>query len=879
MKVIVRALRCSTVAMMISLLAAAGPAGPILEPIAEIKQETRTEIKFQARAKVDTPSLRFGLSKLRKDGKDVMLPVNMKLDADKGAFAWTPSPSQAGTYDMTLDVTDAKDRQASTVVRITVKERAVTTTPGQLGELLRQWHAEGTAAGNTGDFYDNRDRDHSPLSLDPYPQLDMVTYTDQERKLRVDWAAQRKVLDHVTFGNSSTSAPVLFGGSNVRSYYASPRGMPLLYEQYRKNNLYIYPAHHDHHPGRNGKPFYGDVYPCNSPYLITSQGSSGSDQPFMRAIPYTLAAFRPEVKKKLIEAGLLMPTLQMILRSSNKHLTKADDYLTGKAHPPVFEGSWVDDLKMVQAAHAIEITNAPPLIQLKVLEEETPVEGKDYFDPGVTENLHDTPAALSRLFRGGNYTRRLVVSAEESFDVNKRPLTFHWVVLRGDAEHIRIKRNNNTGSVVELEVSYQERQPGANAPIKIDSNRIDIGAFVHNGAYYSAPGFITFFSFDSEARTYDDKGKLLEIGYGVGDADFGIDDWNALFEALKNEGGGVKSKLLRQRLKPEQLAGIGKLAEEYKTAWSQHLAAQENHKTAQEVRQKAEAVWKQAEGQLKVAQKALTDKPSDETKAALEKATAERDAAQQSFKKAEGSQQAVQKAADAAAHAVNEIMTQKKPGFDVPVKDLIEQILNRHKDNPRFLFEQRRGIEELLRSADDGQTKRFQEGRMRLVNLGILKTGDAFALDSIRPGPGPAAERLTRYERNQLERFHGELIAGLIYPKVITYSFKENFVDQRLSAHKAWRDVYHYDDKGNGLGWTRLDGTTTQQFTSDGLLVLEKDDKERPAKARTVNYVADEPSRRTFARSVKQLPGNKIEHYAYDADGKRRLVKREELDK
>ena len=58
----------------------------------------------------------------------------------------------------------------------------------------------------------------------------------------------------------------------------------------------------------------------NTPYLIASQGSSGSDQPFMRAIPYTLAAFRPEVKRKLIDNGLLMPTLQMILRQANKQI-------------------------------------------------------------------------------------------------------------------------------------------------------------------------------------------------------------------------------------------------------------------------------------------------------------------------------------------------------------------------------------------------------------------------------------------------------------------------------------------------------------------------------------------------------------------------------
>ncbi len=42
---------------------------------------------------------------------------------------------------------------------------------------------------------------------------------------------------------------------------------------------------------------YGDLYPTNTPYLIISQGSSGSDQPFMRAIPFTLAASAPRSRR------------------------------------------------------------------------------------------------------------------------------------------------------------------------------------------------------------------------------------------------------------------------------------------------------------------------------------------------------------------------------------------------------------------------------------------------------------------------------------------------------------------------------------------------------------------------------------------------------
>ncbi|MBE3069676.1 MAG: hypothetical protein IMZ66_05520, partial [Planctomycetes bacterium] len=247
--------------------------------------------------------------------------------------------------------------------------KPITKASGRVGDLLRRWYAEGTAAGNEGDYYDNRDRGHSGLDLGPYPQLTKVEYSEAERARRQDWALQGRVLPHVVFGNSSTSSGVTTGGCNARMAYSHPMALAMLYAQYTHSNLYIYPEHQDHDPGHNGKPGYGDVFPTNTPYLIVSQGSSGSDQPFMRAIPFALAALRPEVKKKLVESGLLAPTLQMILRLTGKPIADPKEYLTGKAHPTVFEGSWVDDLKMVEMAHAIHLDDIPPMVQLRVAEE------------------------------------------------------------------------------------------------------------------------------------------------------------------------------------------------------------------------------------------------------------------------------------------------------------------------------------------------------------------------------------------------------------------------------------------------------------------------------------------------------------------------------
>ncbi len=301
-----------------------------------------------------------------------------------------------------------------------LRQKPITTVSGPVGALLKEWWHESTAAGNIGDYYDNRDGDHSPLNRGLFPQLLVVKYSPQDIKLRKHWAAQHIIHPAVVFGNSSTSAPPTHGGSNPRIYYTNPRGLLFLAAQYAKNNLYIYPEHRDHDPGHNGKgDGFGDLYPTNTPYLLISQGSSGSDQPFMRAVPLTLAAFRPEVKKKLTETGTLMPTLQMILRRTYKPVKGPDDYLTGKAHPSVFEGSQIDELAMVKLAHAMELKALPPLVHLKVVEETPAKLGVDYFEMNLSERLADTPAAIARIHRSKERTRRLVVSAEGSLDLEQ----------------------------------------------------------------------------------------------------------------------------------------------------------------------------------------------------------------------------------------------------------------------------------------------------------------------------------------------------------------------------------------------------------------------------------------------------------------------------
>lgn len=398
------------------------------------------------------------------------------------------------------------------------KDKLPVNGHGQVGESICKWYKEGTAAGLYGDLYDNRDNRHSYMSLASFPQLTPVEYTPAAVSNVIHHGLQIHLLfNRTTLGNASLAQVTGNGWRSMpRQAYPDGRAMMLLYLQYVGNHLYVYPEHQDYDPGHNGTGGgHGDVFCGNCPYVLISQGSSGSDQAFMNSVACTLAAFRPEVKQFLASRGALMPAVQMLLRSSYKPAATNEDYLTGRAHPVVFDGSQLDTAKMVQRAHDMTLDVLPPQIILKVMDEDKTVAGQDYFSPRTSEILYDTPAAIGRVVRAMHHERHMIVSAGESADLKDKPLTYHWRVLRGNAAQIKIKPINKSGSMVELTVPYHERfaaEPGS----PMEGNRVDIGAFVHNGTYYSAPAFVSLFYLDNEKRVYGPKQEILSVQYSGG---------------------------------------------------------------------------------------------------------------------------------------------------------------------------------------------------------------------------------------------------------------------------------------------------------------------------------------------------------------------------
>lgn len=380
-------------------------------------------------------------------------------------------------------------------------------------DRLRDLVREGKAAGNGGDLYDNRDRGHSLLPPQNHPQVSAVRYGPAARAADIDYGLNDRLLfDRPAFGNSSTA---LTAGPLWRSLprYALTRadgaGPWRLWQAYGANQIYVYPSHKD------VTAEAGDLFPANTPYMIVSEGSSGSDQPFLEAVAMILAAFRPDTKARLVADGLLAPTVQFVFRRSQRSVLSRDDYMSGLAHPSAFSPYEIGLARMVSLANAIRPDTIPALVQIKVLEEDEPVEGIDYFGEGLSEQVFDTPAAVGRIWRGKDYSRSLLVSAGDTRDPNGRTLDFHWRLLRGDPDRVHIAPSGD-GSQARITIDWQEPRPVAeDSPIR--SARVDIGVFAGNGAFDSAPAILSMALPAHETRRYapgpDGKMRIVSIDH------------------------------------------------------------------------------------------------------------------------------------------------------------------------------------------------------------------------------------------------------------------------------------------------------------------------------------------------------------------------------
>lgn len=356
---------------------------------------------------------------------------------------------------------------------------------GPEAAALRRLALAGRAAGLAGVIYDNRDRGHSALPAAAFPQLSRSDYGASFVAVGLDYGVAGRVRFPLpVIGNSSTARtrgplPRSLGRLALEDQGAALRS----YGLYAANHLYVYPAHRDHDPGR------GDRLSANTPLFLLSQGSSGSDRPFLDAFALCLAAFPPETMARLQAAGLVAPTAQMLLRRTLAGVEGAPAaYLSPAAHPPVFDAARLRPEALVAAANSLAADAIPPMVRLEMLSDFDGQPGRDFLDENRSETLFTTPTAIARAWRSYDFTRRVTLGAGSTVDPNGRALRFHWVILQGDPDRIRIRPRDPVASVADIEIDWHAPPPAASGLV---SSRIDLAVFADNGSTLSAPATVS----------------------------------------------------------------------------------------------------------------------------------------------------------------------------------------------------------------------------------------------------------------------------------------------------------------------------------------------------------------------------------------------------
>ena len=321
---------------------------------------------------------------------------------------------------------------------------------GPAKDVLAALLADGTASGNAGDIYVNRDGDHSRIDLKDFPLLSELRFEGEAKKKGVDRAIPNTLYPGAfVVGNASLAIVSTNDSSSlVRTAMFEPYAMLLLQQCYLNNQFWVFPAHKDYNPETGLDRFLG-VTPC----ALMSVGSSGSDRYYVRAALAASAAMRADVKKAAKERKVLGPLMQYLFRRTRKGVESEADYLSEKAHPTAFDRATLDVAKVVQLSNSLTPDSIPPIALP--------------FSAFVPVKSTDLEKELDFSFK--------------AFPEGLKDVSFCWHVVHGDKARVEIV-------------------PGVNGNVHLSvdcrglAERIDVACFVKAGdSDWGAPSFVSIY--------------------------------------------------------------------------------------------------------------------------------------------------------------------------------------------------------------------------------------------------------------------------------------------------------------------------------------------------------------------------------------------------
>jgi hypothetical protein len=401
-----------------------------------------------------------------------------------------PSPAGARWFECLIDLDDvapgavtldavgfagATEQGTATT---TVMRRASTPACAAAADLacVNERVTAGTSAGFTGLTYACLDGAHARADTSGMPGIDAQVHDD--------FPAAGFPASAIVVMNMSRAWIPAGGSLSIPrpSWGPWPTRLPDLY---RESKLAFFPEHRDHG--------IVDVYPGQWPWVMFSQGSSGSELDEVRKLLLTLGVLPADVRARLHETRTLGPFAQYVMRRSRVASDSA--YLTPAGHLTVFPDA-DNTAAMLDLATAITAAEAPPVVAVEVTDRTEPASWNVRVRPNTPYARDYDHAGTAPTDTAGEM--RILIDLTTSEDADGDTLVYFPRVVRGDAATVTLERLDETGTQWAITTPYP-----ADQVVNLDGQdrtvgRVTIAFVAHDGTWLSAPSYVSVSNRDGD---------------------------------------------------------------------------------------------------------------------------------------------------------------------------------------------------------------------------------------------------------------------------------------------------------------------------------------------------------------------------------------------
>lgn len=334
-------------------------------------------------------------------------------------------------------------------------------------------------------WYENRDLLHS--NAQNFENTIQLTTSQTSYAINVMEAYGNGIV----ISNSSTATTASEDrGSNTRTPDRNLGWWHSIREAWQMGLIQFFPEHQDYD--------VIDWFKLNQPYVITTQGSSGSELGEVDRCRQIVLALRPEVRDWLIANKRVGDVVSYLMRANQS------GYLDPMCHRVVVNGRDANQSDL-DLSTSITLDTIPPRLKIKVISDSLAV--------GTVQQLRDSSTIRTDEVAGFRRSttasiRTIVVELESD-----KPCEFHWIKTQGESTITYQNPERSRATItIPLQGNFDVIKPDGST---LESNRVEVIAVAYDGTHYSSPVFVTEY-FPPETR--QSRSRMNEILVHADDA-------------------------------------------------------------------------------------------------------------------------------------------------------------------------------------------------------------------------------------------------------------------------------------------------------------------------------------------------------------------------